>query len=1090
MNKHSLQLRGYRIFLGSVLLFLLMTITTENIWSQNFTTPQIPILSLTGANDGYNTDWYPDGRIWLPLTQADGAPREFLMPVFIDNKWWHYKSTNLGKYLVPEPIYSFKFKVFYDGVLLTPVDVITTHPFPEDDARAQNIRGNFTPPLAKDYNINWKIHKDESYKEYLLGAAVNPRDRPRGRVIAISASGNKPLPCTDTAATDYSVLLYIKFRVNVDDRDVSMDPDLQAILYTPFYISPDSVYYNDWNVRKVRAFNNLINHPDVGVIVDGLYPDPTIPNTFVGLAGMNSNFPGSQAETFEPIRPGAIYLQLTGGNGNGEGIPLIWYTMSRAGFSDPPVSDYINSAGEVPVDLWILKDPLTVDSGKVHKPDYVYGSVKFTLLNKTPTSRLLDVYIESDAPWLTFNVTSPNRSKVVQMGPTQAYVYYIDRDILGSEKKDQMDNFTDPDEIVEVTINCDPDQVVPHNGEKAGIYEGYITMRSHTAIYSPVRFHVTFINFRNPFEPDDGTVVAGGGFRKQHRGITLTLRNSEGMTGQETKLVFGTGHRATESFDTLFGEFPWPGALSGFGARWYHPDAQKGLDLGFPFGLGDMLPNRTNLPYSGSRDVRDINDTNFSHIYLCRFNANGVNNYPVVVEWDTTDFPEGAQLFMSDTLSGALFPSVNMRQSTHVGGNVLSYAFQDPKITSFKIEYTLPRIINYVDAYGNPKIQKGWNLLSLPVRPYNFKWNVVYQMAVNRPFSFFGNGYQDQELVVPGTGYFVKYSDSVDKKFKGVPIKRITKDITDDGFRDEVKLFPGWNTIGALSFAMNVKDILFDEFIPGQRIDKTKVLNHGLWGYKTNVGYYEASILEPGLGYWLKSADGKHGFLKLIHPEIQRIDDQVDFAKQNVLKSSAELVIRDNAQHETSLFMNGNENTDVTYYELPPVPMDGLFDARFYTNNILENKNNSVIKMQGIEYPVSIAIKNADANYTFLDSYTNETLGTINSGETKNIEIQGTISNSIKVLKSEVVTGGLNVSNYPNPVSISSTVKYSVPTDGFVSLKLYDAIGNAIITIFEGNQTAGEYSEVFDASLLASGTYLCKLTSGSNTSTVMITVVK
>ncbi|ROL61636.1 T9SS C-terminal target domain-containing protein [Bacteroidetes/Chlorobi group bacterium ChocPot_Mid] len=1088
MNKHTLQLRGYRIFLSTVLLFLLVTIATENAWSQSaFTTPQVPKLSLTGADDGYNADWYPDGRIWLPVSQRDGSPREFLMPVFIDNKWWHYKvDINYGRLLVPDPIYSFKFKILYDGVAITPVDIVTTHPFPEDDPRAQNVRGKFTPPLAKDYNISWMIHKDPSYHEYFLepgDAPINPLTKQRGRVIVISGFGSHPLPCTDTAAVDYSVLLYVKFRVNLEKGKIS--PQDLPSTYSPIYISPDSIYYNDWNVRKVRAFNNLLNHPEIGTkIGDGsLYGDPTtVSGRFIGLGGMNNRNVTLWAT--EPILPGAIYLSLT------NELPNIWYTMSRPGFSDPPVWDNVNNPAIAPKGTWILRDPVTVDSGKVHKPDYVDGRVKFVLQNSTSKTRLLDIWVESDAPWLTFDVTSPNRSKVTQLGPTQAYVNYIDNSILGqgADEPDPIANPTDPDAIVEVTIKADPDRVVPHNGEKAGIYEGYITIRSHTADVNPVRFKVTFINFRNPFEPDDGTVVAGGGFRKQHRGITLTIRNSEGLTGQETRVVFGTGHRATDSYDTLFGEFPYPSAQTGFGARFYHPDEQYRNDKGMPFGFGDMLPNRT-YPYSESRDIRDINDTNFSHIFLCRFNANGVNNYPVVVEWDTTDFPEGAQLFLSDTLSGMLFPSVNMRQSTHVAGNKLSYLIQDPSITSFKIEYTLPRVINYIDAYGMPRIKKGWNLLALPVRPYNYKWNVVYPNALNRPYSFFGNGYQEQELVMPGTGYFVKYSDLVDTKFKGVPMKRITKDIADDGFKDEVKLYPGWNTIGALSFEMNVKDILFDEFIPGQRIDKNKVLAHGIWGYKTNVGYYEASILEPGLGYWMKSVDGKHGYLKLIHPEIRRVDDQLDFAKQNVLTSSTKLVIRDNAQHEASLYMSGNVNTDVTNYELPPVPPEGLFDARFYTNTILENKDNSIIKLQGIEYPVSIAVEKADANYQFLDSYTNEILGTIGKGETKNIEIEGTVANSIKVLKSDVVTNGLSVTNYPNPVVVSSTIKYSVPTDGFISLKLYDAIGNAY-TIFEGNAVAGEYTEVFDATKLASGSYLCKLTSGSNTSTVMITVVK
>ncbi|MFC2131507.1 T9SS type A sorting domain-containing protein [Bacteroidota bacterium] len=1083
MNKHFLQLRGFRILLSTVLLFLFFVMTSENTWSQTtFTYPQVPRLSLCGAHDGYNTDWYPDGRIWLPVTQRDGAPREFLMPVFIDNKWWHYKSTALTKFLVPDPIYSFRFKILYDGVAITPVDILTAHPFPEDDSRATNIRGDYTPPLARDFNITWNVHNDMSYREYFLEDGDPPiptRDREKGRVIVISATGTKPLPVTDTAAVDFNVLLYVKFRINLERG--SIGPDEVPSQYSPIYISPDSIIYNDWNVREDIAFKNLL-YSDSLTIRD-YYPDPKADVAYVvGMAGMNNKLISSLWNQ-EPILPGTIYLKLT------DKLPRIWYDISRAG-SQPPVWDNINNPGLADKGMWIVRDPLTVDSGKVHKPDYVDGRVKFTLRNSTSESRLVDVYVESDAPWLTFEVQSPDRSKFVQEDPTKAYIYYLDNAILGEggDKPDPIGGLTDPDAIIEITIKCDPDLVIPHDGEKAGVYTGYITFRSHTAEISPVRMQVTFINFRNPFEPDDGTIVGGGGFRKQHRGIALTLRNSRGLTGDETKLVFGTGHRATESFDSLYGEFPYSGALSGFGARWYHPDEQFRNEQGMPFGFGDMLPNRV-TPYSESRDIRDINDTNFSHIYLCRFDAEGAQNYPVVIEWDTTDFPEGAQLFIGDTLKGALFPSVNMRKSTHVYGNVLSYAIQDPKITSFKIEYTQPKVIDYIDAYGIPKIKKGWNMLSLPVRPKNLSWNVVYPNAINKPFYFFSTGgFLNEEVLRPGVGYFMKYSDKVDTKFKGVPMKRITKEVDDDGFGDEIKIFPGWNTIGALTFPMNSQYIAFDEF-EGPKPSPSFVRKHGIWGYNTNEGYFEGSILEPGMGYWIKSDVGQHGYLRLIHPEITRIDDNVNYAKLNTLNNSTRFLIRDNAQHETNLYLTNDKNVDVSYYELPPLPPNELFDARFYTNTMLESTNSTVIKLQGVDYPVSIAVNDADANYTFIDAYTGEVLGKILKGDSRNIEIKSTASNSIKILKSDVVEGGLSINNYPNPVAVTSTVNYSVPNDGFVSLKLYDAIGNAV-TLFEGVKTAGEYSVTLDASMLASGSYLCKLTSGSNSTTAMITVVK
>lgn len=1092
MNKLSLQLRGVRALLSIMVLILLIGLTTNNALSQNFTYPQIPVLSLTGADDGsYNRDWYPDGRIWLPVTQRDGAPREFLMPVFIDNKWWHYKNSSVSGFIEPEPIYSFRFKILYDGVALTPVDLVTTHPFPEDDYRGMNIRGDLKKPLAKDYNLSWSVHKDMNYRSYFIEPGepgVPLRVREKGRVLVINGTGTKPLPVTDTNQIDFNILLYVKFRVNLERGKIT--DDQRDSEYGPIYISPDSIMYNDWNVRTESAIHHFRILPNSNPAVDqeahyrNVYafisdkydPDPRTIPPFAGLNGMlNDQVPALWST--EPVKPGTIYLQLT------EKLPKIWYDISRTG-SQPPIWDEISNPQLASESMWILRDPLTVDSGQVHQPDHMFGSVKFILRNRESETRLMDIWIESEAPWLTFRLYSKNAGKIVQIGPTKGYVNYVDNGILGegANKPDPMGLLTAADEVVEVTINCDPTKISEEPGrEQAGIYEGYITIRSHTADVSPVRLKVTFINYRNPFEPSD----------ENRRGITLTLRNSKGSVGQSTKLVFGTGHRATDGVDALFGEFAHTAAQSGFGARWYHPDEKFRNENNMPFGFGDMLPNIV-TPFAESRDIRDINAILHSHVYLCRFNANGDENYPIVISWNITDFPEGAELFISDTSNGELFPSVNMRNATHVSGNIYSYTIYDANITSFKIEYTHPRVIDYVDADGKPIINKGWNFLSLPVRPINAKWDVAFPNSMTEPYLFYGNGYTPKSILKVGEGYFMKYSDKIDTKFKGTPMRRITKNSSgpgEDGISDKILCFEGWNTIGALSYPMNVKDIQFDERDAQTSKPTTAYIRkYGIWAFKTNVGYYETSILEPGLGYWIKIDPDKSGYLNLIHPELNRIDGEVDYVKQNIYNGSTEIVVRDNGQHETSLFITNDKNVDATTFELPPLPPSELFDVRFYTNTKLTNDDWTVINLQGVDYPLSLFINNADANYSFVDAFTGEVIGEIKKGESKNVEIKATANNSIKVLKSDIVTG-ISVANNPNPVATVSTVKYSVPTDGFITLNLYDALGNVIV-LDEGYRVAGDYTATLDASVLTSGSYMCKLVAGSNSSSVKITVLK
>ncbi len=66
--------------------------------------------------------------------------------------------------------------------------------------------------------------------------------------------------------------------------------------------------------------------------------------------------------------------------------------------------------------------------------------------------------------------------------------------------------------------------------------------------------------------------------------------------------------------------------------------------------------------------------------------------------------------------------------------------------------------------------------------------------------------------------------------------------------------------------------------------------------------------------------------------------------------------------------------------------------------------------------------------------------------------------------------------NYPNPFNPSTVINYQLPQAGKVILKVYDILGNEIITLVDENKDAGSYSVTFDASNLASGIYIYELT--------------
>ena len=65
--------------------------------------------------------------------------------------------------------------------------------------------------------------------------------------------------------------------------------------------------------------------------------------------------------------------------------------------------------------------------------------------------------------------------------------------------------------------------------------------------------------------------------------------------------------------------------------------------------------------------------------------------------------------------------------------------------------------------------------------------------------------------------------------------------------------------------------------------------------------------------------------------------------------------------------------------------------------------------------------------------------------------------------------------NFPNPFNPITTIKFQIPEDGMVSLKIYDILGKEITTLTNEQKTVGKYELRFDASNLASGVYIYRI---------------
>ena len=1093
MKEFLLQNINARKILTLTFVFALIFGVTRNSEAQ----PEIPRLSLTGVDQGYYEDWYPDGRLWTPV--AHNGDREIYVPIFIENKWETVLQDFEGRdtaIFVAEPIKSFQFSLLYHKEALEPVDIVTEHPahFVELE-----LPGTEVPCDAEGFDVKMDYQFSDRYWDYLR-PTVPAADSINGMALTITGvSTNRTLP----THSDFRILCYVKYKVVPTIKTSNISAGAQE---SPIIIDNDVIRYNDLNVCKERPFFAQRAYFDDPVnSYDTWYPPlPDPPQNFhnvdrnLGLlpytpffAGM-SNFARPNSENLDnPILPGVIYVNIM----TKSQFPELQFSINRGIGQVPavqPITSIYDDYLEEVVDIeWEITDPITSDAST--------GEVErlVELQNKNSGGIAQFIEVTTDEPWLEVETDAALGRRLINPSSRDGFIDYLQNGVLSSSNQDDQYNNLDDDPGIFLKVICNPENIDANGTEENGIYTGYVTFKSDNLLNSPVRLKVTFIYFK---EADEGTGVAGS-----TSGITLNIKNSAAVV-QETSIVFGTSERGTNGVDSLYGEFARESELQGFGARFYPLDQDgnplkdwTGEDLSANLinnGFGDFKATDEN-PYTGSRDIRS-NEAGRSIIYYVKFDEDGQQNYPVVVEWNVEEFLDGSELFIRDTDNGQSFPSVNMREANPLSrpGDWRSFTIQDQEVNSFLIEYTLPETIEYIDENGDPIIKKGWNFLSLPVKPVNTTWNIMYPNTTTIPWFFNNSNYQQpvDGILQEGIGYFMKYGNQVDIEFAGTFISEISTDRNNaprvyPGDGD----FGGWNTIGALSCPVSIDEIQFEPFAGNTLPDIDYTLENGVWRYNTNRGYEEVSQLLPGLGYWIKV--DSDGYYKLDPDNLVCSRDKLGVVastnpRAEIYNSSTKLELKDNAQHAASLYMTNDNNVNIANFEMPPVPPTGIFDVRFAENTRLTNENKTTINLQGVEFPAVMNIVNADKDYTFANAMTGEVIGKVSKGMSASIELNDDIKAiSVNRTESEALTFGLNV--YPNPVvNETANIQYTIENTNLVNISVYDMLGNEVMTIVNDNVEAGSYNSTFNVNALSNGHYIVRLTSGNNTSVSKIEVVK
>jgi photosystem II stability/assembly factor-like uncharacterized protein len=98
--------------------------------------------------------------------------------------------------------------------------------------------------------------------------------------------------------------------------------------------------------------------------------------------------------------------------------------------------------------------------------------------------------------------------------------------------------------------------------------------------------------------------------------------------------------------------------------------------------------------------------------------------------------------------------------------------------------------------------------------------------------------------------------------------------------------------------------------------------------------------------------------------------------------------------------------------------------------------------------------------------------------------------NFIEVVNNTVPDKYFLKQNYPNPFNPSTTISFDLPVESFVTLEIFNALGEKADVLVSENLSAGTYNYYWEAGNLPGGAYFCRLSSGNFVETKKLMLIK
>jgi len=495
-----------------------------------------------------------------------------------------------------------------------------------------------------------------------------------------------------------------------------------------------------------------------------------------------------------------------------------------------------------------------------------------------------------------------------------------------------------------------------------------------------------------------------------------------------------------------------------------HPLATDGIDTGL--GETELPP----IPPAGSLDVRFTGPELGNGVYKDLRNEGCPIEYiidiqratgdDILLTWDSLSELEGF-LVLQDTVTGELI-NIDMKETTQ-------YTINNTGITQIKITFYSCR---WERAYSSR-----WNIASVPMEIEDMSVGSIFPTALS-VFEY-NRGYQQVNTLETGKGYWINLPDELNDTTYGCKSNEIS-----------VCFSEGWSILGSLCRQVSVSEIEQDPM--------NNILS--IFGYNGNqyVEVYPGGtgIIETGQGYWLNLAQA--GCLTL------RLSDSVskpviaESYEEKVRDHSLEIPLTFETKHGSkslSFFISGeytNTREINRYFELPPAPPSGIFDARIAMENTNGLRSVLIDEHEKFESDIVVFFGDGDEEVTLRwDTRGLEAGRYVLSVGTRNVdmamadklEVNGSISQLRFAYsgsgRSDITAYSLSA-NYPNPFNPETVISYSVKAPGLVDLTIFNILGQEVRKLVGETQQAGIYTTMWDGrndsgELVSGGLYLYQL---------------